>query len=355
MFKKLVYFGIITLLFSCPDKKDVLKSALFKEFKNGNFVKSREILRTGTEDLLTNSEICRFIGKTYYHEFAYDSAMIYYKQALSLKNATKGDSTWCYALMGNCLYAQDSLDNSKRFYLKSIDLNGNEKAVNCAKKNLIRSGLDNFYYNWLKIDDGPFCFHYQDAATYFKTKSKCDQLNSTYDFLLSVFKVAVPKKIHFFVWSEKIGAFNILQHDSWFANSRLAYTHVGSKTSFEHELTHIIFKFAVKPKVSRKIILEGIAVKYDAQDKDKLKLLKNAILSFDLKGTIEVIDIWNNFDDYPKRVSYYVGYFLIQELLNIGSEEELFKLFKNQSLESAKKIYGERLTVAISNIEKSIN
>jgi len=121
------------------------------------------------------------------------------------------------------------------------------------------------------------------------------------------------------------------------ANSDLCIINSRNNQTKGHEIAHILVTFGIYPTKKTRLINEGIATYFDQTSRDRYTIAKESISG----KNVNVIDLWENTKNYPDNYNYTIGPALITYLFENGTEEQMKKLLKKQTVASARIIYQD--------------
>ena len=119
-----------------------------------------------------------------------------------------------------------------------------------------------------------------------------------------------------------------------------------------HELVHVLSYYAVPaPRVRTRLINEGVAVNFDLSGQDRLAAARAAARE---TGSLRLTDLWEKADTVPENILYPVAAAWVERLLEHGGRDSFLALLRNQSLSSARRIYGDALDQWIVEFEHDL-
>lgn len=214
------------------------------------------------------------------------------------------------------------------------------------------STYDTLGVQWMTIQRDNIEYYFQgngvEAASLYT-----DMHEDAYTRLLPVFEPVLPRKLRFFVWTDRSYGEQALSGSVGFANPIECVCHVRANQTLGHEMTHIMSYWAwgIEPTTYSRFIDEGLAVAFDLRDDDdRVKTAKKALNDYSLNSIRELwLDTQNS---APAELLYPVGGAFMDYLYKLNETEKFKALVKNQTLEDAENIYGkERLDALIADFD----
>ena len=194
-------------------------------------------------------------------------------------------------------------DESEKSLNACISLNATRNATNDAYGKSLLFGFNEFYKTWKIVETDHFRFHFQngnnaDLEKYIALREKA------YQKINDFFKSELPKKIDFYVWESREDAKKILRLDLGFAKPNFCIVHTLYQQTIGHEMTHVISDFT--PAISNKtrFINEGTAVCFDLSRQDRLKQIKDWIVTNNKQ--ISIRDFWDNGAAYAEEIISFI-------------------------------------------------
>jgi hypothetical protein len=195
-------------------------------------------------------------------------------------------------------------------------------------------------------------FHFQDTTAvdvmrFMKAHEAAFEQNN------EVFEAKLPKKVDFFVWSNPEKARQILGKSLGFTDPDLCLCNVRTNQTLGHELTHVLSYWAwqMLPKERTRFINEGVAVCFDvSNEKPRMEMALKAVRGQKLTT---VLQLWKD-ETADEMILYPVAGAFIQFLYQKGGQEQFKMLIKNQSLNSAKQIYGEEFEQLVHDFDDQL-
>jgi len=172
-----------------------------------------------------------------------------------------------------------------------------------------------------------------------------------YEKINGIFDATLPTKMKFYIWFNNDTAKKYLNHELGFTRPDICVSEVNINQTIGHEMTHTFscWAWGTKPIKITRFINEGIAVAFDQQNDDKLRRARIAIAN----TPVSILAIWANNAD--PAVLYPVAGAFITYIYKISTPAQFRSLVKDQTVESAYKIYGrEKFDSMIKDFESQL-
>ncbi len=291
----------------------------------------------GLKDYPDNPRINMLVGRAYTDTRQFEKAIPYLKKGTISKDNLNWVQAWSYAYLGSCYYFTEDRKKSKESLNECLKLNATENSSKTAQGLLGLMQMSDFYNNWETIETEYIRFHFQESKNINNKELFIKNREAAYQEINKFFNAKPLKKIDFFVWDDPQQASNILKQELGFANSNFCMINSRNDQTRGHELTHILVSYGISPTSATRLINEGVAVYFDQTNRDRFSVAKESISGNDF----DVIDLWENPKKYPNEYYYTIGGALISFLFEKGTDDQLKRLLKDQTVKSARSIYSD--------------
>lgn len=323
---------------------------IWKIYSNKDFEKT---IVSGQQALQTDSEnpqINSAIGRAFVDLKKHDEAIPYLIKGTAENNNPAWARAWSYGYLGLCYYITDNFLESKKNFNECINLNATNNSTQFALQYVNSLQMSETFDSWEIVEKENIRFHFQNKSNITDFEDYIKNREEAYVNINKFFGATLFKKIDFFVWDKPDEAKKIFGQELGFANSNLCIINSRNNQTRGHEITHILSDYGIQPLKKTKLINEGVAVYFDQTNRDRIDVAKKILEN----GEIKIIDLWNNSDKYPDEYNYAIGGALIEFLINNGTETQLKALLKNQTTETAIKVYDD-FNVLILAFEQKLN
>lgn len=278
-----------------------------------------------------------------------------------IENAIRHDNNqswkkaWGLNYLGLINFMNGNQKEAKANFEDCLLMNATKNVSKTAKNILLFFGLDQHYDNWKIVESEKYIFHFPPNTEIENIDSFINAREEAFKSVNDFFNVTIPKKIDFIAWNNNEDARVIGIPQLGFSKPEYCLIHSRYNQTLGHEITHIISHYYSESIIKSRFINEGISVAFDLTNEDKLKSAQKLKLEDNFKGTISILEAWNNPKKYSEWVYYPFAGEFIKRLLEKGGKDNFLKLVSNQTYESAKKIYGIELVEVINDLEEDIN
>jgi hypothetical protein len=121
-----------------------------------------------------------------------------------------------------------------------------------------------------------------------------------------------------------------------------------------HELAHVISFHALHPVATTRFVNEGLAVAHDLTSRDRIATAREAMKRAGV-AEIDVRLLWTGEHPGGDEILYPVGGAWVEFLIDREGRNKFHELARNQTLESAERIYGEKFGKLVDEFEKELN
>ena len=252
-----------------------------------------------------------------------------------------------------------------RLYLGAIDLRtGNDEAAvrawtevrdggwtrnvsRAAENNLRAFALDEVFADWPRRQTAHCRFAFSPAYADSNLDAFAREHELAYTELTEFFGREPAMPLRYIVWDSVEQAREFCGIRSLgFANPQYCTVNCTWDQTVGHEMTHVVSFQAIEPVARARFINEGLAVCFDLSSRDRMEVAKRAVREAGLTS-LYLPDLWQDVPaqrpDSVETVYYPVAGAWVWTLLDRGGRERLLELCREQTLEGARRIYGENL------------
>ena len=213
-------------------------------------------------------------------------------------------------------------------------------------------GLDGSYADWRTLESEHLRLHVQPGAPVdaeWFLSSREEGLKEIQSF----FGAQLPKKIDIYLWQSSEDAERSGLPPLGFARPVMCLIHARPGQSRGHELAHVAEYWADFAWRPTRLIREGTAAAFDLNAADRLWFARTVLQRAGVTG-ISVEQLWTDRGEASETVMYPVGALLVRRLIDRGGRERFLAFLPDQSLESARRVYGDTLTQIIAETERDL-
>jgi hypothetical protein len=266
-----------------------------------------------------------------------------------------GRKAWAINYLARIAFLNQNKLKAKQLFLDCIDTDSNTRSKESAKYLLVELGLDDYYSDFEVVESEHIVFHFQPNSIVPAKEQFIESREKAFQKISEFFGVKIPKKIDFIVWNSNEDAKNLGIKLLGYANPKFCLIHSLSNQTDGHEITHVITHYLSNDQIRTRFINEGIAVRFNLSNGDRLKIIKKLKEKDSTNIVVSIKDAWNNTLQYPNWVYYPLAGEFVNRLLLKWGKDKLIQLLGNQTYENALLIYGEELNTIISELENEIN
>ena len=299
-----------------------------------------------------NIELNLILGRSYTDQGDFTIAIPYLESTVKNEKDNSWQKAWALGYLGTCYFMTQDYDNSKKSIKKCLDLNATKNSTRYAYANNIIFGFDDFFNDWKMVESENIRFHFQKMSDT-EIKSFVSTSEEAFRIINKFFNSKLPKKIDFFVWESKEDAKNLFKRNLGFSNPDFCLIHSHSQQTKGHEMTHVVSNYSTKIIKKSELISEGTAVCFNLSKKNKEQKVKDWLKANNKK--ISIVEIWNNWENYPEEFTYPISGLFVRELIDNFGQERFIAFFSNQTYKNAKLVFGEKLDTLIKDFENKIN
>lgn len=268
-------------------------------------------------------------------------------KSLSKENWQK---SWALTESIQTYYGLGRTAKAKAAYDKAIEIPGTKNSENELKYWGILFGFDELYKDWQIVETKNLIFHFQNSISEENIKLIASSRQEAFDEINSYFKSDLPQKIDFFVWDLPTNFNPHLNKNLGFTNPEFCISHNRTNQSEGHEIAHNISHWRNPNNSKVRFINEGIAVYFDQNRNNKMNTAKEVNIS----NPVSIKKMWQDGKDVDENLLYPIAGAFVEFLIK-NDKGKFLELSDNQTYESAKKIYGNKLENLISNFIKELN
>lgn len=327
---------------------------LWDLYFNNQHEKAISLAKELLEENEFDSELNLLAGRSLCNLHLYEEAIPYLYKVISNIDVEPHIRAWAYNYAGKAYFATGEYNKSKYFLKEVIKSKATKNVVKSSRKWLKIFGFDTVYQQWKTIPTQHFNFHFQNNSKVKLIDNYVSDHEKGFKTINNFFKSDLPKKIDLFIWNYSSDAEHSGIGKLGYAVSEYCLCHKVYNQTVGHEISHIIANYFDNIEYKTGLINEGTAVFFDLTSENKLLLAKQRINENKLKS-LSIKSLWSNWKSVKPEISYPISGAFIKFLIDSEGKEKFLNLYKNQSYENAKTIYGEKLNIIISEFEFLIN
>jgi len=292
-----------------------------------------------------DADACLSLGTVFLDILKYDSAIFFLQKAVLRDDDRSWVSAWAHVHLGEAYMGKGETEKVCRELNKTIELNKTKNSVMYArrKSDSIGCKLPNGdeFPKWITIESENIIYHFQDTFDLGLFMNRyIKEHDSAYLRINKIFQAALPQKLVFYVWNNLQLAKKLLGRDLGFTEPQQCICEVHQWQTIGHEMTHALsyWGWGITPIEMTRLINEGVAVAFHLSGRNKYQVARKALEG---KGYHSILEIWNDDQNISADIIYPIGGAFLTYLYRKSTPEQFKELIKNQTIESAKNIYGE--------------
>lgn len=270
------------------------------------------LLRVTPEDAELNQLMGRILADTH----RCPEAIPFLSRAAAVDTAAGWIRAWSQVYLGVCHYDAGDRDAARLAWIAARDMAATPNSTAIARLYLISL-----------IEDQPF-------AAWFGHEP--------------------PHKIRFYVWSSNDEARQAGLPTLGFSRPIVSLVHAAANQTIGHEMSHVIAFQAIPPRRAVGLISEGAAVFHDQRSADRLTLARKVWSALPADKRSGLLALWGDWRLLDDATSYPVAGAFVARLVERGGREKFLELYRDQSVESARRIYGAEFDGWVMEFEQEI-
>lgn len=296
--------------------------------------KGLELLKQNPNDPVVNL----VVGRSYAEIKKYGQAIPFLEKVITEESVEKSeDKTWAFAYLGKCYFVTGEAEKAKKAMLKCENLNPSRSVLKYYQRHLSLFQMDVFFANWETYESENIIFHFQnktslkDSDEFVKRKEK--EVQRICDF----FEEKPAKKIDYFVWEDKVEAYQKFGRPLSFSNKEFVIINSSFDQENDYEVCNLLCNIALSPKRKSMLFGCGLAVYFEKMNRNLMAEARKSIP----KDRFYTMELWEQPTKYERDLSCPVGAALIEFLINKGGKEKLKNFLKEQTIANASKVYPD--------------
>ena len=283
----------------------------------------------------------------------HERATAHLEQVLRQDSAGGWSAAWAHVHRGVARFAMGDAAGARTDLEEAARLNATRNSTRSANNYLRLLGLDSTYAGWSRTESVHFRLLTPPDTPIRDPQAFLREKEAAYARLQEFFSARVPKKIDIILWSSREQAARAGFRQLGFERPEFTLLHMRPDQSPAHELVHVLAYYAVPaPRVRTRLINEGVAVNFDLNRRDRLAAARAATRA---AGPLRLADLWEKADTVPENILYPIAAAWVERLIERGGRDSFLVLLRNQSLSSARRIYGAPLDTWIAEFEHDLS
>lgn len=323
---------------------------IWKVYRAGDATKAAQLGVEAIHAKPDDIDLRQVTGRALVASCQYSAALPHLERVVRLDTGQTWQSAWALAYAGIAHYALGDSAKSQAALEASLRLRATRNVEAFARQTRTLLGFDATYTNWSRLETAHFCFHFSPDLAPVVTNRFAGLRETAFEKINAFFGTSLPKKIDFFVWRRSEDAEQAGLPRLGFARPDLCIVHSTYKQTVGHEMTHVISGQGTLTGKKAALINEGLAVYFDQTRRDRLATARRAVREAKLES-VSLLALWQNLRSQPETIAYPVAGAFVERLQDRGGDAKLKALVGDQTLETARRIYGDDLGKWIKEFE----
>lgn len=348
-------FLFISTPFLCNAQEDNALWGLYKQDQNSEVIES---FHSEYGVYKTDAAAHNIVSRAHYALKDYDSTRYYAEKSIYLDGDKSVIADWSHVFLGYAFYFTNQPGMARDEMYLVIRRNANEYCTRSANAFLNITNILPSFKDWAVVEKDQIRFHFQkaDEVGSYRYKRYMADHAVAYKKLAKTFEPVLTKKIDYYVWDDREAAKQYLQKGLGYSVPEVAVVNTAIDQTPGHEMTHVLsfWAWGQDIKIRTRLIDEGLAVCFDLSERGLDKISEGRVTVSAYKGQIATItDIWKQ-GLYEVNELFFlpVAGAFVHYLYENSTEEEFRSVVKNQTIEHAKEVYGDRFDQLINGFDK---
>lgn len=346
----LLGFSLFSIIVNGQNYKDLLI-----EYQKGDYSYVIEygvpLCKQSPKDI----DLMLLLGRAYADNKQFEEAMPYLRNVDQNANKKGWRRGWGEIYLGICNYGLGQYEWAKTYLNRAATDGDTDNIRRFANKQLYLLGLHKSFdkFRIKETEQIVFHFHPDVAADIEFVDNYIKVNNQLYTSAHNFFNCKAPKKIDLFVWPDKNTMNQVLNEKSTsIAEPSMCLVHTIKNNKSCEEIALVISYYISNIKEQKSLITYGIAAYLVNGSNSLLDEAKNAVKTSGVK-MISIADIWS-VDRSNSELVNIVSAAFVEYLIQAEGKEKFIELYKDQSYNHAKQIYGAQLDQLIKDFEQKL-
>jgi len=301
-----------------------------------------------------NAQLNQFKGRMLAEQYRGAEAAPYLERAVAADTARTWIYAWSQVYLGIVHYAAGDDEAAGRAWTAACAANATKNATAMAKLYLDCLVEDTPFAAWTACDTEHFEFRFSPRLESIDAESFTGQREAAFARIAAWFGREPGRKIRFYVWSSNEEAREAGLPILGFSRSHVSLIHSLATQTRGHEMTHVISGHAVPPRNVAPLIMEGAAVYHDQRSIDRFAAAAQAWSAVPAQRRPDLFALWDDWRLLKEDVSYPLAGAFVDLLVERGGREKFLELFREQTAESARRIYGSDFDVWVADFGRRL-
>jgi hypothetical protein len=330
-----------------------LSDDIWKVYHRGEAARAAELGQAALKDKPEDIELCQVTGRALVDSEQFAAALPHLAKVVQLDVKHSWQSAWALGYAGYAHFGLGDADKSRQALADSLAFQATRNAISFAQRGQLLFGFSGVYSNWTVQETAHFRFHFSSATPPSGQADFASRHEAAFEVINRFFAAKLPKKIDFFVWGTSAEAEAAGLGVLGFARPELCIVHSHWRQTTGHEMTHVISRQALKPVKVTGLINEGVAVYFDQTGRNREQTARQALRAAKVE-TLSLVALWAQMRAVDDTVTYPVAGAVIERLRQKGGDDKLRQLLRDQTIESARQIYGADFDGWLKSLETDL-
>ncbi len=287
-----------------------------------------------------NALLNQFKGRLLAEQYRGAEAAPYLERAVAADTARTWIYSWSQVYLGIVRYAAGDDEAAGRAWTAACEANATKNSTAMAKLYLACLVEDTPFDAWTMLDTEHFEFRFSPRLEDIDVDTFAGQREAAFTRIAAWFGREPGRKIRFYVWSSNEEALEAGLPTLGFSRSHVSLIHSLANQTRGHEMTHVISGHAIPPRNVTPLIMEGAAIYHDLRSIDRFAVAAQAWSTLPADRRPDIYALWDDWRLLKEDVSYPLAGAFVTMLVERGGREEFLELFRDQTPEAARRIYG---------------
>jgi tetratricopeptide (TPR) repeat protein len=282
----------------------------------------------------------------------YDRALPFLVRVTTLDSAELWQRGWANVQLGRARLALGDSSAARQDLARALTLQAGRNTEAEAAALLTKVGGHPALSGWTYVRTPHLRVHFPPRTRVEDPRVHSRRLEHAY-MRLSRFFGELPGTADLYVWNSTQEAEPVVYRALGFARPEYLLVHMRWEQTLGHELAHLFSFHAGHTTRRTRFIDEGTSVAFNLSGAN---LMREARVAVRLHGAddLSVVRLWDDRSAVPEPSLYPIAGAFVQRLIDEGGRDAYIRLLERQTLDNARRIYGDRLDAIIADFERDL-
>jgi tetratricopeptide (TPR) repeat protein len=282
----------------------------------------------------------------------YDRALPFLMRVTTLDSAELWQRGWANVQLGRARLALGDSTAARQDLARALSLQAGRNTEAEAAALLTKVGGHPAVSGWSYVRTPHLRVHFPPRSRVEDLRVHSRRLEQAYT-RLSRFFGELPGTADVYVWNSTQEAEPVVFRTLGFARPEYLLVHMRYEQTLGHELAHLFSYHAGHTTRRTRFVDEGTSVAFNLSGAN---LMREARVAVRLHGADEltVERLWDDRSAVPEPILYPIAGAFIERLIHEGGRDAFMRLLERQTLDNARRIYGDRLDRIIADFERDL-